>query len=88
VYWSIQQGKFTLPEIKLTSRGGLINEEALLEALTSGKLHGAGLDVFPDEPDINPELFKHSNVTLLPHMGTEYVPSVPIENEANLQDLG
>jgi glyoxylate reductase len=55
----------------------LINEEALLEALTSGKLHGAGLDVFPDEPKINPELFKHSNVTLLPHMGTEYVPSVP-----------
>jgi glyoxylate reductase len=34
-----------------------------------------GLDVFPDEPNINPELFKHSNVTLLPHMGTEYVLS-------------
>ena len=54
----------------------MINEEALLEALSSGKLHGAGLDVFPDEPNVNPELFKHSNVTLLPHMGTEYVPSV------------
>jgi len=53
----------------------LINEEALLEALTSGKLHGVGLDVFPDEPNVNPELFKHSNVTLLPHMGTEYVSS-------------
>jgi phosphoglycerate dehydrogenase-like enzyme len=59
--------------MKLMDRGGLISEEALLEALSSGKLHGAGLDVFPDEPNINPELFKHSNVTLLPHMGTEYV---------------
>lgn len=53
----------------------MIDEEALLEALSSGKLHGAGLDVFPDEPNVNPELFKHPNVTLLPHMGTEYVQS-------------
>jgi glyoxylate reductase len=53
----------------------LIDENALLDAVTSGKLHGVGLDVFPDEPNINPELFKHSNVTLLPHMGTEYVLS-------------
>jgi phosphoglycerate dehydrogenase-like enzyme len=55
-------------------RGGLIDENALLEAIISGKLHGVGLDVFPDEPNINPEFFKHPNVTLLPHMGTEWVP--------------
>ncbi|KAK1921079.1 putative 2-hydroxyacid dehydrogenase [Papiliotrema laurentii] len=54
-----------------TARGGLVDEEALLAALDAGKLHGAGLDVYPDEPKINPKLFDHPNVTLLPHMGTE-----------------
>lgn len=54
-----------------TARGGLIDEEALLEALETGKLHGAGLDVYPDEPKINPAFFQHPSVTLLPHMGTE-----------------
>lgn len=39
--------------------------------MKSGKLYGAGLDVFPDEPNINPELFQFDNVTVLPHMGTE-----------------
>jgi phosphoglycerate dehydrogenase-like enzyme len=39
--------------------------------LSENKLHGVGLDVYPDEPSINPELFKYPNVTLLPHMGTE-----------------
>lgn len=57
----------------LMRRGGLVDEEALLAALDAGKLHGAGLDVYPDEPKINPKLFDHPNVTLLPHMGTEWV---------------
>lgn len=52
-------------------RGGLVDESALLDAIKSGKLHGVGLDVYPEEPKINPELFKHPIVTLLPHMGTE-----------------
>ena len=55
----------------LYSRGGVVDEEALIEALQSGKLYGAGLDVFPDEPNINPELLKFNNVSVLPHMGTE-----------------
>jgi phosphoglycerate dehydrogenase-like enzyme len=50
-----------------------VDEAALLDALDSGKLHGVGLDVYADEPRINSELFKHPNVTLLPHMGTEWV---------------
>ncbi|WVW85871.1 hypothetical protein I302_107909 [Kwoniella bestiolae CBS 10118] len=54
-----------------TARGGLVDETALLDALESQKLHGVGLDVYPDEPAINPELFQYPNVTLLPHMGTE-----------------
>jgi phosphoglycerate dehydrogenase-like enzyme len=49
----------------------LVDEDALLEAIKSGKLHGVGLDVYPNEPHINPELFEHPSVTLLPHMGTE-----------------
>lgn len=48
-----------------------MDEEALINALRDGKLYGAGLDVFPDEPNINPELLKFDNVSILPHMGTE-----------------
>lgn len=52
-----------------TARGGVVDEEALLEALASGQLGSAGLDVFPNEPEINPELLKNDRVTCLPHMG-------------------
>lgn len=54
-----------------TARGGVVDEEALIEALESGKLYSAGLDVFPNEPEINPRLVAMENITLLPHMGTE-----------------
>lgn len=54
-----------------TARGGVVDEAAMLEALASGQLWSAGLDVFPDEPHINPELLKNDKITLLPHMGTE-----------------
>jgi len=54
-----------------TARGGVVDEEALIEALESGHLFSAGLDVFPDEPNVNPKLLAMDNITLLPHMGTE-----------------
>lgn len=54
-----------------TARGGVVDEEALIEALESGHLYSAGLDVFPDEPNVNPKLVAMDNITLLPHMGTE-----------------
>lgn len=54
-----------------TARGGLVDEDALISAIQSGHLYSAGLDVYPDEPNVNPELLKLPNVTLLPHMGTE-----------------
>jgi D-3-phosphoglycerate dehydrogenase len=52
-----------------TSRGGVVNEEALLEALESGKIAGAGLDVFEDEPSPNPALLNHPKISVSPHIG-------------------
>ncbi len=53
-----------------TSRGEVIDETALARMLGSGELAGAGLDVFENEPAINPKLLKLDNVVLLPHMGS------------------
>ena len=52
-----------------TSRGNNIDEAALLEALDSGKLRGAGLDVFAEEPTKNEALYKHPKVSATPHIG-------------------
>ena len=51
------------------SRGGIINEDALYEALTSGKVAGAALDVFSEEPPTNWKLLKLDNVIGSPHIG-------------------
>mgnify|MGYP001794589186 CR=1 FL=1 len=53
-----------------TARGEVIDEAALAEALKTGKLAGAGLDVFEREPAVNPDLVGLPNVILLPHMGS------------------
>ncbi len=53
-----------------TARGNLIDEAALIEALKSGHLSAAGLDVFKNEPGGNPELAALDNVFLLPHIGS------------------
>jgi len=53
-----------------TSRGAVINEEALASALESGIVRGAGLDVFEFEPKVHPKLLSHPGVTALPHIGS------------------
>ncbi len=53
-----------------TSRGEVIDENALARALDGGAIAGAGLDVFEHEPAVNPKLLKLDNVVLLPHMGS------------------
>ncbi|MCC6919116.1 MAG: D-glycerate dehydrogenase [Alphaproteobacteria bacterium] len=58
-----------------TSRGEVIDENALTRMLGAGELAGAGLDVFEHEPAVNPKLLKLKNVVLLPHMGSATVES-------------
>lgn len=53
-----------------TSRGEVIDEAALADALTAGRLGGAALDVFEREPAVNPRLLDFDNVILLPHMSS------------------
>lgn len=52
-----------------TARGGTIDEDALLAALESGKVGGAGLDVFDNEPTPRKDLLNHSKVSVSPHIG-------------------
>jgi lactate dehydrogenase-like 2-hydroxyacid dehydrogenase len=53
-----------------TSRGKVVSEAALIEALQSKKIAGAGLDVFEFEPQVAPALLALPNVVMSPHMGT------------------
>ncbi|MCF1710441.1 D-glycerate dehydrogenase [Tabrizicola sp. J26] len=52
------------------ARGDIVHEEALVDALQTGMIAGAGLDVYEFEPKITPALLTMDNVTLLPHLGT------------------
>ncbi|MEN6541322.1 D-glycerate dehydrogenase [Parvibaculum sp.] len=53
-----------------TARGEVIDENALARALEAGEIAGAGLDVFEQEPKVNPRLLGLDNVVLLPHMSS------------------
>jgi glyoxylate reductase len=67
-----------------TARGDIIDEDALIQALRAGKIAGAGLDVFENEPAVNPKLVKLANegkVVLLPHTG-----SATIEGRIDMGD--
>ena len=53
-----------------TARGDSIDEAALIAALTEGRIAGAGLDVYTEEPEVPDALRTLDNVTLLPHIGS------------------
>ena len=56
-----------------TSRGNNVDEASLLDALNSGKVRAAGLDVFAEEPAKNKALYSHPNVSCTPHIGAATV---------------
>jgi D-3-phosphoglycerate dehydrogenase len=60
------------------SRGGVVDQEALYQALVSGKVKGAAVDVFEEEPPKNSKLLTLSNVIATPHIGAQ-------TNEAQLK---
>jgi glyoxylate reductase len=62
----IKKGSFLIN----TARGPIVDEEALVKSLRNGQLSGAGLDVFDNEPNLNPELIGLENVVLTPHIAS------------------
>jgi gluconate 2-dehydrogenase len=53
-----------------STRGGVVDDAALIHALANGTIRAAGLDVFENEPNFNPEFLKLRNVVLVPHIGS------------------
>jgi lactate dehydrogenase-like 2-hydroxyacid dehydrogenase len=64
------------------ARGSVVDEEALVAALQAGRIAGAGLDVFADEPRVPAELLGRDDVVLLPHLG-----SATVETRAAMTEL-
>jgi glyoxylate/hydroxypyruvate/2-ketogluconate reductase len=69
---SLMKASSTITNI---GRGGLIDENALADALAAQRIAGAGLDVFEGEPSVNPRLLQLKNVVLTPHIGSASRPT-------------
>jgi lactate dehydrogenase-like 2-hydroxyacid dehydrogenase len=69
------------------SRGSVIDEPAMIELLKSGKLGGAGLDVFADEPRVPEALFAIENVVLQPHVGSATHPTRKAMGQLQIDNL-
>jgi len=73
-----------------TARGKVVDEEAMIRALEDGHLSAVGLDVYPNEPNVNPRLLAFPQNALLPHMGTETQDSqhqMEVRALTNLRDF-
>ena len=82
----------TKPGVRIINcaRGGLIDEAALLDALNSGQVAGAALDVFEVEPATENPLFNHANVVCTPHLGaatTEAQENVALQVAEQMADF-
>jgi lactate dehydrogenase-like 2-hydroxyacid dehydrogenase len=64
------------------ARGAVVDEDALVACLEGGRLAGAGLDVFADEPHVPAALLAREDVVLLPHLG-----SATVETRAAMTEL-
>ena len=69
------------------ARGSVIDQDALVELLVAGRLAGAGLDVFTDEPHVPTQLCGLDNVVLLPHIGGATVRSLSMMRDLVLRNL-
>lgn len=69
------------------ARGSVVDEKALVEALTAGRLAGAGLDVFADEPNVPEALTTMDNVVVLPHVGSATVQTRAAMEALTLRNL-
>jgi glyoxylate reductase len=69
------------------ARGQVVDEEALIAALASGALGGAGLDVYPNEPEVDPRLIALPNTTLLPHLGSATVETRTRMGEKAIENI-
>jgi len=69
------------------ARGGLVDQDGLIEALSAGRIAGAGLDVYPNEPEVDPRLLDLPNVVLLPHLGSATLESRTAMGEKVLANI-
>ena len=69
------------------ARGSVVDEAALVDALVNGRLAGAGLDVFADEPNVPEALLALDNVVLLPHVGSGTVETRAAMEQLTLDNL-
>ncbi len=69
------------------ARGSVVDQDALVAALVNGRLAGAGLDVFADEPQVPAELLGLDNVVLLPHVASGTVQTRAAMEALTLRNL-
>ncbi|KAK5114931.1 hypothetical protein LTR62_002090 [Meristemomyces frigidus] len=70
-----------------TARGAVMDEAALVDALASGRVASAGLDVYEEEPKIHPGLIDNPHVMLLPHMGTWTLETMTKMEEFSIENV-